>query len=388
MHARARVRLSENQVSQKKPVNRSLKQTPLCSLHKTLGARMGTFAGFDMPINYPTGIIAEHRHCRTAASLFDVSHMSQFCIRGSNGLAEIAAALELMVPGDIQGLRLGQLRYTMLTNDQGGVIDDVIVARVANHFHLIGNASRSKTDKKILCDKLPASISVTQLDRALIALQGPKAEEVLVRHMPKLRTINFMYGNKFELAGAECWVSRSGYTGEDGFEISVPANQAVEVAELILDEEEVKPAGLGARDSLRLEAGLCLYGHDLNETITPIEAGLHWTISRRRRAQKNFPGAHKILHQLIEGPKQQRIGLQPAGNILVREGAKINDTNGNNIGTVTSGGFGPTIGGPIAVGYIAKEKIHMGACLKLRVRNKEIEAAMTSLPFVQHRYRK
>ena len=382
------VRLSENPVSQRRSATRPLKETPLHLLHKSLGARMDAFAGFDMPINYPTGIIVEHQHCRDEAALFDVSHMTQFRLRSSGTVADIAEALEMLVPGNIQEIPSGRLCYTMFTNDQGGILDDVIVTRDVDHFRLVGNASRRKIDKKILCDGLPPTISVELLDRALIALQGPRAEAVLIRHSPKLSPLKFMWGTKTEIAGVQCWVSRSGYTGEDGYEISVRTEQARELAETLLDEEEVKPAGLGASDSFRLEAGLCLYGNDLDEMTTPIEAGLNWTIRKWRRELESFPGSDKILHQLIEGPTRRRVGIRPVGHSIARKGTVISDENGKNLGVVTSGGFGPTVRCPIAVGYVTEHAARTGHPLILRVRNKKINAVVAPLPFVEHSYYK
>ena len=347
---------------------------------------MGTFAGFNMPINYGAGIIAEHKHCRQEAALFDVSHMTQFRLLGSGSLFEAAEALEMLVPGNLRELPSGRLCYTMFTNDQGGILDDLIVARAEDHFRLIGNASRREIDEKVLLESLPTMVSHELLDQALLALQGPKAEAVIVRHSPKLSSLNFMCGTKTRIAGLNCWVSRSGYTGEDGYEISVQTGNAMELAETLLAEEEVKFAGLGARDSLRLEAGLCLYGSDLDETTTPIEAGLYWTIPKRRRESKNFPGSAPIIRQLSEGPMRRRVGILPTENAIARKGTIINDENGEELGIVTSGGFGPTVGSPIAVGYIKQHAAKTGHRLNLRVRNKETKAVVTPLPFVEHNY--
>ena len=372
-------------VSSPKP---TLKKTPLHSLHKALGARMGAFAGFDMPINYGAGILAEHKHCRHEAALFDASHMTQFRIQGPGTLLENADALEMLVPANIRELPPGRLCYTMFTNDRGGILDDLIVARDGSHFRLIGNASRRETDEKILLESLPSTLSYELLDHALIALQGPKAEMVLGRHSLKLDTLNFMWGTKTEIAGLNCWVSRSGYTGEDGYEISVSADKAVALTETLLAEHEVKLAGLGARDSLRLEAGLCLYGSDLDETTTPIEAGLGWTIPKRRRHLNNFPGSDKIIQEFSKGPVRQRVGILPSQNAIARKGTVITADNGDDLGIVTSGGFGATVGGPIAIGYVKPHAATMGNQLNLRIRDKANTAVVTSLPFVKHKYYK
>ena len=347
---------------------------------------MSAFAGFDMPINYRTGIIAEHKHCREETALFDASHMAQFRIHGPGTLLETAEALEKVVPANIRELPPGRLCYTMFTSDRGGILDDLIVARDGNHFRLIGNASRREIDEKILLESLPSIISYELLDHALLALQGPKAETVLGRHSLGLDTLDFMWGTKTEIAGLNCWVSRSGYTGEDGYEISVRADRAAELTETLLAEDEVKLAGLGARDSLRLEAGLCLYGSDLDETTTPIEAGLYWTIPKRRRHLNNFPGSDTIIQEFLKGPVRRRVGILPTENAIARKGTIITAENGDDLGIVTSGGFGPTVGGPIAVGYVKTHAAIRGHRLNLRVRGKETRAVVTPLPFVERNY--
>jgi len=392
MHGLTRVlpsECSESLVTQKFSSPRpTLKTTPLHSLHKALGARMSAFAGFDMPINYGAGIIAEHKHCRQEAALFDTSHMIQFRLHGAGTLLETADALEMLVPANIRELPSGRLCYTMFTNERGGIIDDLILARDGNHFRLIGNASRREVDEKIISGGLPSIISYEILDHALLALQGPKAEMVLRRHSLKLDNFSFMWGTKTEIAGLNCWVSRSGYTGEDGFEISVQSDNAVALAETLLAEDEVKLAGLGARDSLRLEAGLCLYGTDLDETTTPIEAGLDWTIPKRRRHSNNFPGAETIMQEFSKGPARRRVGILPTENTIARKGTLITAENGDNLGIVTSGGFGPTVGGPIAVGYVKTHAAKSGYQLNLRIRDRETRAVVTPLPFVERNYRK
>ncbi len=363
-----------------------LKQTPLHPLHVALRARMNAFSGFHMPINYPDGILFEHKHCRNGAALFDVSHMSQFLLSKPGCLPEVADALETLVPGNIRGLGQGHQCYTVLTNDAGGIIDDIMVSRDRNHFRLIGNASRCEADEYVLRDRLNSTISIELQDDALIALQGPKADLVLRRYAPKLPALRFMSGQALQIAGVYCWVSRSGYTGEDGYEISVPREKAVEIAETLLNEDDVEPAGLGARDSLRLEAGLCLYGNDLNEAITPVEAGLSWTIPKRRREKNNFPGSETILRQLKDGASCCRVGIKITGHTIARAGTKLFADSGESLGTVTSGGYGPSLGLPISVAYIVKMAAKTGQKLKLQVRNKNLDGVVTPLPFVEHRY--
>ncbi len=360
-------------------------RTPLFDLHLELGARMVAFAGYEMPLRYPAGIIAEHRHCRSRAALFDVSHMGQLRILGEDA----AAALEGLVPADIRGLAVGRNRYTMFTNDAGGILDDLIAGREKEGLFLVVNAARKAADIAHLKAALEPACTVEPLeDRALLALQGPAAAEVLARLRPEVDELRFMESGWFELAGARCRVARCGYTGEDGFEISVPADAATELARALLASEEVAPAGLGARDSLRLEAGLCLYGHDLDETTTPVEAGLAWTIGRRRREEGGFPGAEVILRQLREGAPRRLAGLRPEGRVPVREGAEIRLPGGAVIGRVTSGGFGPTVGGPVAMGYLDSAHEAPGTRLEVLVRGRAVPAEVARLPFVPHRYRR
>jgi aminomethyltransferase len=357
-----------------------LKRTPLYDLHVARGAKMVAFAGYEMPVQYPTGIIAEHLHTRAQAGLFDVSHMGQARLRG----VSVDRALETRVPGDLIALGDGRMRYTLLLNDSGGIIDDLMVTRVGDTLSLVVNAACKDTDFAHLrsCLGRVAAIEVFE-DRALLALQGPAAVTALARHIPGVATIPFLSG---AAVGGDVFVTRSGYTGEDGFEISLPAARAVEWAERLLAEPEVAPIGLGARDTLRLEAGLCLYGHDIDETTGPIEAGLAWTIGKRRRQEADFPGAHGILEALKTGPSRRRVGILPDGRAPARDGTIITDTAGNPIGTITSGGFGPSVGGPVAMGYVAAEHAAVGTTLNLVVRDVPRPARVVAMPFVATRY--
>jgi aminomethyltransferase len=357
-----------------------IRRTPLHDLHRELGARMVPFAGWDMPLQYPAGILAEHRHCRGAAALFDVSHMGQVRLAG----ASAAQGLERLVPADVAGLAPGRARYTVLTSPDGGVLDDLIVSNAGDHLFLVVNAGGREQDLAHLRDHLDGVEELA--DRALLALQGPAAAAVLQRLAPASAALRFMGTATMEVAGARCRVSRLGYTGEDGFEISVSAEDAVRLARALLDSPEVRPAGLGARDSLRLEAGLCLYGHDLDPSTSPVEAGLGWTIQKRRRAEGGFPGAARILAELKDGPARRLVGLRPELRAPAREGSEIQDGDGRAIGRVTSGGFGPTVGGPIAMGYVEADRAAAGTAVQLIVRGKPQAAKVAELPFVPHRY--
>ncbi len=359
------------------------RRTPLYDLHLSLGARMVPFAGWQMPVQYPAGIIAEHAHARRQAALFDVSHMGQVALDG----AEAAQALEALVPGDIQALKPGRMRYTLFTEPGGGILDDLMVANAGDHLHLVVNAANAEADLAHLRAHLPAAVGVRPLaDRALLALQGPQAAAVLARLAPEAAAMSFMAARAMDVGGIACHVSRSGYTGEDGFEISVPAAEAEALARRLLEQPEVAPAGLGARDSLRLEAGLCLHGHDIDTTTTPVEAGLAWAIGRRRRAEGGFPGAETILRQLAEGPPCRRVGLRPEGRAPARAHTPITDTAGADIGVVTSGGYGPTVEGPVAMGYVAAAHGEAGTEVRLVVRGRPLPARVVALPFVPHRY--
>ena len=359
------------------------RRTPLYDLHLELGGKLVDFAGWSLPVQYPTGIMAEHRHCRTAAALFDVSHMAQVLILG----ARAAGAFERLVPGDIAGLAEGSLRYTVFTNDRGGVLDDLIAGRVSDGLFVVANPARQAADLAHMRQALEPEHHIEELsDRALLALQGPRAAEVLGRLCPSTSGLAFMHTMTVKVGGWSCRISRCGYTGEDGFEISVAAGDAPGLARQLLDQPEVAPAGLGARDSLRLEAGLCLYGHELTADTTPVEAGLGWTVARRRRGEANFPGADVILRQLADGPQRRLVGIRPDGRAPARDGTKIDDPAGRPIGAVTSGGFGPTVGGPIALGYVRAEHAAPASALQLAIRGKPHLARVVALPFVPHRY--
>jgi aminomethyltransferase len=360
-----------------------LRHTPLSALHRSLGARMVPFAGFEMPLNYPAGILAEHRHTRAAAGLFDVSHMGQLRLTG----ADPALALEALVPGELRALAPWRMRYTLLLDEAGGILDDLLATRCDDGFFLVVNAARRDADLALLRDRLAPNATVEALgDHALLALQGPAAAAVLARLAPGLAQLPFMAAAEMAIAGHPCLVTRSGYTGEDGYEISLPGAAAAELAERLLAEPEVQPIGLGARDSLRLEAGLCLWGHDIDATTTPVEADLAWTVGRRRRKEGGFPGAAIILRQLAEGPAKKRVGIRPEGPVPAREAAPIVDATGRGIGRVTSGGFGPSVGGPVAMGYVETALSRPGTALALVVRDARRPARVAPLPFVPHRY--
>ena len=369
----------------------STQKTPLHALHLELGARMGPFAGYDMPIQYPAGVLAEHLHTRKAAGLFDVSHMGQALIEGADHAA-VAAFLESLCPADFRGLAPGRQRYTQLLNDEGGIVDDLMVARPPGAdgvLRLVVNASRKGSDFALMRDRLPAGVRLTELPgAALIALQGPLAAATLARLAPQegLETMPFMSARPARLAGYETFLSRSGYTGEDGYEISLASSEAESFARLLLSQPDVAPIGLGARDSLRLEAGLCLYGHELDETIDPVQAALQWSIQKRRRVEGGFPGAKRIQDALMNGPERQRVGLKPDGRAPAREGAEIVSGDGAPIGVVTSGGFGPSVGAPIAMGYVPRAHAAVGTPVSLVVRGKPLSARVVALPFHPHAY--
>jgi aminomethyltransferase len=360
-----------------------LKQTALFDLHGELGARMTSFAGYDMPVQFSAGILAEHLHTRRQASLFDVSHMGQLALRGPGRVA----ALEALAPADIQGLKPGAMRYAVLTAENGGILDDLIVTNVGDYLFLVVNASRKQDDIAHLEANLGMDCTLHELaDRALLALQGPMAARVLARFVPGVAEMDFMTALPFEVDGVRLAVTRSGYTGEDGFEISIPSGDAEHFARRLLAEDEVAPAGLGARDSLRLEAGLCLYGHDMDETTTPVEAGLAWTISRRRRDEGGFPGAELIRAQFAHGVARRRVGILPDGRAPAREHTIVNDLGGNAIGEITSGGYGPSIGGPVAMGYIDAGYSDVDTPVQLIVRDTPRPARVCKLPFIAHNY--
>ena len=361
----------------------ALERTPLYPLHLRLGAKMVPFAGYEMPVNYPAGILAEHLHTRAKAGLFDVSHMGQVRLAGTAA----DRALERLVPGDILGLAPARMRYTLLLDDKGGILDDLIVTRWAGELRLVVNASRKHEDLAHLQGGLGAGVAAELFaDRGLLALQGPAAAQILARFVPGIERLAFMSAAEATVAGCPAIISRSGYTGEDGFEISLAAADAEPVAERLLAEPEVLPIGLGARDTLRLEAGLCLYGHDIDETTSPVEAGLAWTIAKRRRERGDFPGAQRILRELAAGAAKRRVGIRPEERAPAREDTAILDAVGRPIGRVTSGGFGPSVGGPIAMGYVEAAHAAAGSPLGLLVRGAVRPAHVAPLPFVPTRY--
>ena len=359
-----------------------LARTALYALHQSLGAKLTAFAGYDMPVQYPPGIIAEHLHTRAKASLFDVSHMGQVVLAG----ADIADKFERLVPADITGLRSGRVRYTLLTNDRGGIIDDLMAARDGAVLRLVVNAARKAEDLAHLREALGAGAVTYLEDRALIALQGPASAAVLARLVRGVEAMAFMSLAAVAIDGIACHVTRSGYTGEDGYEISVPGAAAEKLARRLLAEPEVAPAGLGARDTLRLEAGLCLYGNDIDESTTPVEADLAWTIQKRRREEGGFPGAAIIQRELAQGPARRRVGIKPEGRQIARAHTPIIDAAGKEIGTITSGGFSPSLEGAIAMGYAPAAVAAPGTALRLAVRGAERSAQIAALPFVPHRY--
>ena len=362
-----------------------VRTTPLYDLHVELGGKIVDFAGWSLPVQYPAGIMAEHKHCRDKAGLFDVSHMGQVRLRG----ADAASAFERLVPGNIEGLKVGRARYTVFTNEQGGVLDDLIVSRTEDGLFVVVNAGCRDADIAHMRAHLEPETDVEELtDRALLALQGPAAADVLTALAPAAAGLTFMQTMESSLVGVPARLSRLGYTGEDGFEISVAAGDAVALAKRLLADERVMPIGLGARDSLRLEAGLCLYGHELSTDITPIEAGLAWTIGKRRREEGGFPGSDEILPQIESGPARTLVGIRPEGRAPARDGTEILDQDDNRIGIVTSGGFGPTVGGPVSMGYVPPAFAAPGTEIVLLVRGKPFPARVVPLPFVPHRYKR
>jgi aminomethyltransferase len=368
----------------------TLLRTPLYDLHVKLGARIVPFAGYEMPVQYPTGILTEHNWTRSSAGLFDVSHMGQAYLTGPDD-ETVAKALEKLVPGDLLALAPQRIRYSQLTNAQGGIIDDLMITRTSEtgRLYIVVNASRKDVDYAWLKAQLPANVKLEPIeDAALIALQGPKAAAVLARLLPKAAGLAFMSATHDKFNGIPCHVARSGYTGEDGFEISVAADKVVALTEALLADPDVKPIGLGARDSLRLEAGLCLYGHDIDEQTSPVEADLVWSISKRRRGEGGFTGAERITREIAHGPKRKRVGIKPEGRAPAREGSVITDDKGRAIGIVTSGGFGPTVNGPVAMGYVETAFAAPGTKISLVVRDKPMPASVSALPFTPHNYKR
>jgi len=378
-----------------------LKRTPLYALNVELGGKIVPFAGYEMPVQFPQGILKEHLHTRAAAGLFDVSHMGQAILHLENasGDAEarhdaMAGLIETLVPGEIKALKPGQIRYTLLLTDKGGIRDDFMVTRPADlkfagTLFLVVNAGTKDGDFAHIAAKLKSRARLERLDdRALIALQGPKAVEVLERIVPGVAAMSFMTMHPFAWERRTLFISRSGYTGEDGYEISVPDEIATAFARVLLADANVAPIGLGARDSLRLEAGLCLYGHDIDETTTPVEANLTWAIGKRRKMEKNFPAAEIIMGQLFDGAKRTRVGIKPDGRAPAREGTEIVDANGTLVGRITSGGFGPSVNGPIAMGYVRSDLAKDGTPLGLVVRGQTLPARVAPMPFIPKRFHK
>ncbi len=359
--------------------------TPLDALHRELEARMVPFAGHALPVQYAGGIIAEHTHTREKASLFDVSHMGQVVLSGAGAIDE----LEKLVPGNIAGLAEGRIRYTMLTNLRGGIIDDLMVGKAGDHLRLVVNGARVDVDLAHLRDHLGNGVSIDyRQDRALMALQGPAAAAVLSALNPAVAEMPFMSFQDLVIADKTLSVSRCGYTGEDGYEISTAPEDAETVARALLDHPDVAPAGLGARDSLRLEAGLCLYGQDITEDTTPIEAGLRWSMTKKRLEAGGFMGHATINAQAEDGADRRLVGLMPEGRAPARPGVAILGADGSEIGTITSGGFGATVGGPVALGYVPTDMAEPGTQLMLQIRKSQVPATVTALPFVPHNYYK
>ena len=369
-----------------------LKTTPLFELHQRLGAKLVPFAGYAMPVQYPTGVMAEHLHTRDKAGLFDVSHMGQAQL-SATGDTPVAQALESVVPADIQSLQPGRQRYTQFLNQDGGILDDLMVTAPAPNCGLEGlllvvNAACKDADFAHLTTALGGTCALTVFEeRALLALQGPAAAGVAEAVLgPEASALAFMAQTAISWNGATLWISRSGYSGEDGFEISVPNEAATALAEALLAHPDVAPIGLGARDSLRLEAGLCLYGQDIDTDTSPVEAGLTWSIGKTRRTTGGFPGAERVLRELTQGASKRRVGIQPEGRAPARAGTQVLDTNGIPVGTITSGGYGPSVGGPVAMGYVPAALAKPGTPVLLDIRGKHLPAQTVTLPFVPPRY--
>jgi aminomethyltransferase len=372
------------------------KQTSLHGLHVELGAKMVPFAGYDMPVQYPMGVLKEHLHCRAAAGLFDVSHMGQVILRAKSGdNSDAAHALETLVPMDVLGLGEGRQRYGFFTNDNGGIEDDLMIVNRGDHLFLVVNATCKDADFAHMQAALSGDCTLEMIQgRSLLALQGPAAEAALARLVPDAANMMFMDVAVKDWNGAELWISRSGYTGEDGYEISVPDTAAVDFAKALLAQDEVEPIGLGARDSLRLEGGLCLYGNDIDSGTSPVEASLNWAIQKVRRIDGDrsggFPGADRILKELVEGAGRKRIGLRPEGRAPMRAGTELyaDETSETPIGSVTSGGFGPTIEGPMSMGYVSKENAAIGATVFAEMRGKRLPATITKMPFTPANFKR
>jgi aminomethyltransferase len=374
----------------------TLQKTPLHALHRAQGGKMVAFAGYDMPVQYGSGVLKEHLHTRAGAGLFDVSHMGQIALRPKSGKVEDAAlALERLVPQDIVAVAPGRQRYAQFTNAAGGLLDDLMAANFGDHLFLVVNGACKAADEAHLRKHLADTCSIDVLaDRALVALQGPKAASVLATMCPEAPAMKFMEAGPHQVDGIDCFVSRSGYTGEDGFEISIPAAKAEAVVFRLLDDPDVMPIGLGARDSLRLEAGLCLYGHDIDTTTTPVEAALEWSVQKSRRSggarAGGFPGADVILPQFEQGASRRRVGLKPEGRAPVREGAPLfaDAASADPIGAVTSGGFAPSLNAPIAMGYLPTSQAAIGGLVFADVRGQRLPLRVSAMPFVPHNYKR
>ena len=371
-------------------MNEILQRTPLYEAHKALGAKLVPFAGYEMPVQYPTGVMAEHHWTRTNAGLFDVSHMGQATLRGPD-FNTTARALEKLVPADVLGLSVGQQRYSQLLNDHGGIIDDLMFTRGGRdgEVYLVVNASRKNADYAWINAHLPPDVFLkTRDDLALLALQGPDAEAVLSRFDKSAAAFGFMQSGAMKIGGIDVFASRSGYTGEDGFELSVFAKDIENLWGLLLGDERVKPIGLGARDSLRLEAGLCLYGHELDESTSPNEAGLMWSIAKRRREEGGFIGDARVQRELASGVSRKRVGIQPYGRAPARDGTEIQNNDGHKIGVITTGGFGPSVNGPIAMGYVETAFSDVGTKVNLIVRGQALPAQIIKLPFIPNNFKR
>ncbi|MGR3617410.1 MAG: glycine cleavage system aminomethyltransferase GcvT [Paracoccaceae bacterium] len=360
------------------------KRTPLYDLHVELGGKIVDFAGWEMPVQYPMGIMGEHKHCRAKAALFDVSHMGQVILKGDN----VGEKLEAICPQAYATLKEGKARYGFFTNEDGGIMDDLIVSNAGKYWFVVVNASMRHQDIPHMAANLDGVEVIEIFDRGLIAVQGPSAEDVVGAVCPESRDMKFMETIQADILGATCRVSRLGYTGEDGYEISIPEDRTEDVARAFLAHEDCEPAGLGARDSLRLEAGLCLYGNDIDQTTSPIEASLNWAIQKRRKEEGGFPGAARIQKELAEGAAKKLVGIKPEGRAPARQHVEIQCTNGNTIGEITSGGFGPTVGGPVAMGYVSAGHGEPGEKVNLIIRGKVQPAEIVSLPFVQQNYKR
>jgi len=379
--------------------NTPLKKTPLHALHVKLGGRMVEFGGYDMPVQYTEGIMAEHNWTRTHAGLFDVSHMGPCflelpAIGGADAHEKISDIFEPLVCADVRGMKPGEQKLTLLLDESGGILDDLMVARAPDTqgdgaLYIVVNAGTKEADFARIAAHARDRARLTRMDSsALLALQGPEAGTIMAEIAPATKDMTFMQSGPVMIDGVKCAVSRSGYTGEDGFEILYPAGGAVAFAERLLADPRVKPIGLGARDSLRLEAGMCLYGHDIDTTKSPIEASLAWTVSKARRERADFPGAARILNEIKNGVASKRVGIRPLGRAPAREGTEIQSADGAAIGIITSGGFGPTVNSPVAMGYVATSHSKVGTPLKLIVRGKALEAEVAALPFVPHQYKR